>query len=127
MKRNILITNNPMIAELIKSDRVNILFFKNLSYFDMLNKVRDLVHVGHKLLTHPIVSSIKPDEMPYKTVLLTEKEDAVDIESLSLIDSAIEITSYFKDKPKRELTPQIDYDFRLIDYNLISGAINNIL
>ena len=33
----------------------------------------------------------------------------------------------FLDKPRRKLTKNIDEDFRLIDYELINGAIESIL
>jgi hypothetical protein len=33
--------------------------------------VRDKIHKGHKLLTHPLSGSIKPNESPYKSVLIS--------------------------------------------------------
>ena len=95
-------------------------------FMEVLCKVRDFVHLGYQLLTHPIVSSIKPYETPYKSVALS-KGSELDLYSLELIENAIELTKNFLDKPRRKLTKEIDEDFRLIDYKLVIGAIENIL
>ncbi|AGA66427.1 putative glycine reductase complex component GrdX [Brachyspira pilosicoli P43/6/78] len=95
-------------------------------FMEVLCKVRDFVHSGYQLLTHPIVSSIKPYETPYKSVALS-KGSELDLYSLELIENAIELTKNFLDKPRRKLTKEIDEDFRLIDYKLVIGAIENIL
>ena len=123
---NVLITNNPKIFEEFNSSNVKVEYFPDLDFMGILYKVRDYIHLGYKLLTHPIVSSIKPYETPYKSVILS-KDDNVDLYSLEVIENAIELTKNFLDKPKRKLTKEIDLDFRLIDYKLVVGAIESIL
>lgn len=123
---NVLITNNPKIFEELNSNNIKVEYFSDLDFMGILYKARDYVHLGYKLLTHPIVSSIKPYETPYKSVVLS-KDDAVDLYSLEVIENAIELTKNFLDKPKRKLTKEIDLDFRLIDYKLVVGAIESIL
>ena len=123
---NVLITNNPKIFEELNSNNIKVEYFSDLDFMGILYKARDYVHLGYKLLTHPIVSSIKPYETPYKSVVLS-KDDAVDLYSLEVIENTIELTKNFLDKPKRKLTKEIDLDFRLIDYKLVVGAIESIL
>ena len=123
---NVLITNNPKIFEELNSNNIKVEYFSDLDFMGILYKARDYVHLGYKLLTHPIVSSIKPYETPYKSVVLS-KDDTVDLYSLEVIENAIELTKNFLDKPKRKLTKEIDLDFRLIDYKLVVGAIESIL
>ena len=89
-------------------------------------KARDFIHLGYKLLTHPIVSSIKPYETPYKTIVLAYNNREIDLESIELIENSIELLKNFLDKPRRKLTKNIDEDFQLIDYKLISEAIESI-
>lgn len=122
----VVITNNPKIAEEVKSRNVEIIYMSDSDFMEVLYKVRDFIHLGYKLLTHPIVSSIKPYETPYKTVALSKGSD-LDLYSLELIENSIELTKNFLDKPRRKLTKEIDEDFKLIDYKLVIGAIENIL
>lgn len=93
----------------------------------ILYKARDYIHLYYKLLTHPIVSSIKPYETPYKSIALSNNNGELDLESLELIENSIALTNNFLDKPRRKLTETIDEDFKLIDYKLVSGAIESIL
>ena len=93
---------------------------------DTLKKVRDCIHIGHKLLTHPLMSSIKPNETPYRTICISiEILSKVDLQSLSIIEECIMTTQKFLNDFK---TPQwnekILLDFQLIDYDIIDHAIN---
>lgn len=122
----IVVTNNPKIFEQVRSKNAEIIYMSDSDFMEVLCKVRDFVHLGYQLLTHPIVSSIKPYETPYKSIALS-KGSELDLYSLELIENAIELTKNFLDKPRRKLTKEIDEDFRLIDYKLVIGAIENIL
>ena len=126
-KKNIIITNNPKILEEISSKNIEISYFEQADFMEILYKARDFIHLGYKLLTHPIVSSIKPYETPYKTIVLAYNNGEIDLESIELIENSIELLKNFLDKPRRKLTKNIDEDFRLIDYELINGAIESIL
>lgn len=100
------------------------------SIFTVLNKVRDEVHKGHVLLTHPLSGSIKPFETPYKSVLITCNGSSLDFSSLQWIEDAIlkaksfEQSDYFQG---RMLTEKIKKDFQLIDYHLILSGIASYL
>ena len=125
--KNIIITNNPKIAEEMTSKNIDVSYFEQADFMEILYKARDIIHLGYKLLTHPIVSSIKPYETPYKTIVLAYNNGEIDLESIELIENSIELSKNFLDKPRRKLTKSIDEDFRLIDYELINGAIESIL
>ena len=126
-KKNILITNNPKIFEEVNSNNIQIIYLPDLDFMGILYKARDYIHLCYKLLTHPIVSSIKPYETPYKSIVLSNNNGELDLESLELIENSIALTMNFLDKPRRKLTETIDEDFKLIDYKLVSGAIESIL
>ena len=125
-KKNIIITNNPKILEEISNKNIEISYFVQADFMEILYKARDIIHLGYKLLTHPIVSSIKPYETPYKTIVLAYNNGEIDLESIELIENSIELLKNFLDKPRRKLTKNIDEDFKLIDYKLISEAIESI-
>ena len=120
----IIVTNNPMSKEQFES-KYKVIFIEG-TMMDILKKVRDNIHVGHKLLTHPLMSSIKPNETPYRTICISkEKLSKVDLQSLSIIEESIMTTEKFLNDFK---TPQwnekILLDFQLIDSDLIDHAIN---
>ena len=125
-KKNIIITNNPKILEEISDKNIEISYFEQADFMEISYKARDFIHLGYKLLTHPIVSSIKPYETPYKTIVLAYNNGEIDLESIELIENSIELLKNFLDKPRRKLTKNIDEDFKLIDYKLISEAIESI-
>ena len=125
-KKNIIITNNPKILEEISSKNIEISYFEQADFMEISYKARDFIHLGYKLLTHPIVSSIKPYETPYKTIVLAYNNGEIDLESIELIENSIELLKNFLDNPRRKLTKNIDEDFKLIDYKLISEAIESI-
>lgn len=124
--KNIIITNNPKIVENINCKNIHIYYFEKADFMEILYKARDTIHLGYKLLTHPIVSSIKPYETPYKTIVLSNNKGELDLESIELIENSIELSKNFLDKPRRKLTKIIDEDFKLIDYELINASIESI-
>lgn len=122
--RMMVVTNNPMSKEGFSGR-----FFMNFidgSMIDVLKTVRDLVHQGHKVLTHPLMSSIKPNETPYRTVLMTQsKEESVDIDSLTIIENSISSTEKFiRDFNIPNWNESVLKDFQLIDFDLVYHAVN---
>ena len=78
-----IVTNNKLVKERFE-DKFNIIYIEdNHSYKPVLLKIRDLVHTGYKVLTHPLSGSVKPNETPYKSVIIEEGK-TLD-EDLSLI------------------------------------------
>ncbi len=119
-----ILTNNPMtVSEMGDSHDVR---FEDGDFIFILTKVRDFVHKGYKLLSHPLSGSVKPGETPYKSVMISANpEKQVDQSSLKLIENAIETAGKFKNKAElyRRYRPEVLQDFQLIDLGLImSGA-----
>ena len=120
----IIVTNNPMSKKQFESN-YEVVFFEG-TMMDILKKVRDNIHEGHKLLTHPLMSSIKPNETPYRTICISkEKLSNVDLQSLSIIEESIMSTEKFlNDFNTPQWNEKILQDFQLIDSDLIYHAIN---
>jgi len=109
------ISNNPLVREKI---RENLVFAD--TFGDVLTAARDMVHKGHKLITHPLSGSIKPGETPYKTIIMSGKTDILDTDSLRIIEECILTARKFINKNRQLNEKQIN-DFQLIDYTLIFG------
>ena len=76
-----LITNNPkFVKENFKNIEVEYL---DVSYLDVLKKVRDYVHDNWEIVTHPLYGSVKPNETIYRSVLIKKNEE-LDVPSVNL-------------------------------------------
>ena len=54
----LIVTNNPLVAECVPADYA--VDFENITYREILVKVRDLVYAGHRLYTHPLSRPSSP-------------------------------------------------------------------
>ncbi|MEG0308227.1 MAG: GrdX family protein [Clostridium sp.] len=119
-----IVTNNPMSKE--KFMGKYIVEFVEGPQLEVLKKVRNYIHKGNRLLTHPLMGSVKPNETPYRTVCVSLKvEDAVDFQSLEIIENSISTTEKFlNDFNTPNWSEKILADFQLIDSDLIDHAIN---
>lgn len=118
-----IITNNKRTYETL-GDKFDSEFVDG-GLLDVMLKVRDYIHKGHELLTHPLMGSVKPNETPYKSVAISLKpQAATDTNSVMLIENSIETTQRFLNiKPPRKWPESVLEDFSVIDYDLIKNAL----
>jgi len=121
----ILFTNNPQVKEYY-DDQMEVRFVDG-GLLDVLLHVRDTIHQGHQLLSHPLTGSVKPNETPFKSVLVTASSSSVDMEGLNLIEQSIGTTKKLLNDavPKNWVQSVLD-DFMLIDFNLIKSGIESM-
>lgn len=124
-----IITNNQMC--LVKyGDQIQVEYLDGQSYMDVLVKVRDYIQNGWCLETHPMTGSLKPNQTPYKSVMVSDRP--VDKEEFYQQEITIEngITACRKFQLIRKTPdwPQnLLEDFQAVDLSLIEGAIQKIL
>lgn len=118
-----IVTNNDKVYKKFKDDYS--IYYKECSFREILFYIRDRIHEGHLLLTHPLSSSIKPNETPYKSVLISDDIKELDYKSLMIIENAIMTYDKFKkDKDFTvELTDRIIDDFKMVDLSIIENAV----
>lgn len=122
LDRCILVTNNDRAAERwgVSVSEVFLL----CSYEEVLIKARDLIHTNHKLLTHPQASSLKPNQTPYRTILLYKEGGKDNADDVCLIENAIEAFEKWnaiKKAPKCH--EKIADDYKTIDISMIENVI----
>lgn len=121
MKKNyMIITNNPLVPQKLNDEYT--VAYMDISYEDVLREVRDRIHEGHRLLSHPLSGSVKPNETPYKSVMITGRKGAVDAESLTIIENAVQACRKFVFKSDK-YKPEVYEDFQLIDWTLLESAV----
>lgn len=120
MNKFVIITNNPLVRDELGQDYP--VDYQDISYVEILKKVRDRVYEGHELLTHPLSGSVKPKETPYKSVMISEDIRGLDRESMQIIERAVQVCDKFRDRSD-EYAPEVFEDFRIVDLTLISSAL----
>ena len=119
-----LFTNNPVIKNEIVNNSIEFVFISGTS-LDVLKSARDLVHLGAKLVTHPLYGNLRPYQQPYRTILVTKK-GGIDLESLSLMERAIEVYQSCIDrliKPE-DLPEYLRDDYAFIDFELMRESFS---
>ena len=64
-----IVTNNRLCRDKYGS-QVEMDYLENGSYLDVLLKVKDYIQKGWCLETHPMTGSLKPNQTPYKSVMI---------------------------------------------------------
>lgn len=121
----IIVTNNADVK--YKYEDEHTIEFVDGLLLDVLVVVRDKIHEGHKLLTHPLSGSIKPNETPYKSIIITYAKGELDHDSAILISSSIEtVQKFINIKSPKKWSEDILEDFREIDLTLIESGIKSM-
>ena len=114
------LTNNPLVRDTLKDKKEVI--YKEISYEDVLREARDRVYRGYRLLSHPLSGSLKPNETPYKSIMIGNRKEEIDAQSVRIIESAIESCRKFVFKSDK-YKPEVYKDFQLIDWTLLESAM----
>ena len=129
MEMYLLVTNNRLCFEKYR-DRVRVDYLEDGSYLDVLVRARDYVQKGSRIETHPMAGSIKPNQTPFRSVLLSDRKmdgDEVIEKELMIEDAVLMTKKFLSDRPVRKWDESIVNDFRQVDLELISGAIDRIV
>ncbi|HKL41152.1 MAG TPA: GrdX family protein [Clostridia bacterium] len=124
MGKFMIITNNKLVLDNFKNESTQYL---EKDLLDIMKYVRNKIHFGHRLLSHPLAGSIKPNETPYKSILISQKKEKnLNYDSLKIIEDSIQMTeSLIRNKKMRKWPDRILKDFSLIDNDLIRSAIES--
>jgi len=113
----IIFTNNPYVIK--HHDEIS--RFLDTDVNGVFVSVRDVVHQGARLITHPLSGSIKPNESPYKSIMVDLAKGSLDFKSLQIVEDAIKTLEKLP-KNNRNFTEKILDDFKVIDLDLINSA-----
>lgn len=114
---NLIITNNPAVAKI-----KDIVLFVDGSAEETLIKVRDLVHEGYELISHPLAASLRMMFSPFRSVILGKKSDKVDTFSAEIIEESI--IKFKRHMESRKIDTDNNDDYKMIDLILLEAAIH---
>ena len=120
-----LLTNNDRVTDKF-GDTIKCILCK--SYEDVMIRTRDLVYTGHKLLTHPQASSLKPNQTLYRSIIIYPKEHEDNTEDIMLIEKCVETFRQWQDiaKSPESYPESVANDFKTIDLSIIENVIPRI-
>jgi len=116
-----IITNNPLVKQIL-SDYYTVEYYE-ITYREILVKVRDLVYANYELLTHPMAGSVKPNETPYKSLVVGTEPKEFNMEHCDLMMNAMITFDKFRVLDRHYSDYHLQ-DFQLIDYTLLCGALD---
>ena len=114
-----ILTNNPLAAEKYPGTAV---FMESASVEGIFISARDKIHIGAKIINHPLAGSVKPNESPFKSLVLSLDLGPADMDSLALIEGALAVLKKLPQKNRRYGQRVLD-DFMTIDMDLLDSAI----
>lgn len=116
-----IITNNPLVYEKYQH-KYGVRMIES-EYGQLLIKVRDLVHSGWRIHTHPMAGSIKPNETPYRSIVIGNGS-GLDCQSLELIENSIKVyQGFIRDNTTPKWNSRILDDFRVLDLCILESAL----
>lgn len=119
----LIITNNTEVERLYK-DRFPIKLNEG-SYYDVLLEVRNFLHQGYELITHPLMGSVKPNETPYRSIII-KQASGIDLQSVEIIESSIQTYEKFERMQKSpKWSQRILEDFQFVDLRLFESSLDS--
>lgn len=119
----LIITNNPKVNIEFKN-KEQVAYYPEADQMEILIKARDYIHLGAKLIMHPMPGRIKPHETPYKSIYIEENCGKIDINSLIIIEDSIAETKKFLDpRIQKKYKDFLLSDLQYIDFLLLSAGV----
>lgn len=133
----IIITNNPKVfaefSAIGDREKTNLTvdYRKLADQEEILLAARDLIHIGGRLIIHPMMGRIKPHETPYKSVFLEmpdEKKNpggtGTDFMSVTIIEDSIsETRKLLNNTFRKKYDDTMLEDLQYLDLLLIKSGI----
>ncbi|WP_300283017.1 GrdX family protein [Peptacetobacter sp.] len=117
----IIVTNNDKVLRKYQNS-IKIKFVE--SYEEVLITTRNFIFDRHRLLTHPQASSLKPNQTPFRSIIVYPSDNSNNLDDVMMIEKAIEVFEKFrkiKEIPKYE--DKIADDYKTIDLSIIDNVI----
>jgi len=122
MPYSIIVSNNPTLEQ-----RATDISLTSPDILAVLETVRDYVHLGHHLLTHPFAGSVKPNENPFRSVVITYENFGVDYQSVQLVEGCLSVARrMLTERPLRVYAPSALDDLAVIDKSLLAAGLESL-
>ena len=124
-----IVTNNSLCRDKYQ-ELIPVDFLEGKGYMDVLLAVRDYIQKGWRLETHPMTGSLKPNQTPYKSIMVSDlprEQEEFYSQEMTIENSILSCRKFLEIKQTPNWTEEIRKDFMLVDLSLIEGAIQKVL
>jgi len=120
----LIISNNPLVDTI---NNISIIQVEGSS-IQVLSAAMNHAAEGYHLLSHPLASSVKPNQNPYRSVLLAKKMGAVDLSSLKILHLAlIKTEEILHESWACDQCSRYADDYQFLDYSLMKNAVESMI
>lgn len=124
-----IITNNILCRDKYQ-ELLPVEYLEGKGYMDVLLTVRDYIQKGWRLETHPMTGSLKPNQTPYKSIMVSDlprEQEEFYSQEMTIENSILSCRKFLEIKQTPNWTEEIRKDFMIVDLSLIEGAIQKVL
>ena len=124
-----IVTNNSLCRDKYQ-ELIPVDFLEGKGYMDVLLAVRDYIQKGWRLETHPMTGSLKPNQTPYKSIMVSDlplDQEEFYSQEMTIENSILSCRKFLEIKQTPNWTEEIRKDFMIVDLSLIEGAIQKVL
>lgn len=126
-----IITNNCLVKDRYSSglDNLKVEYLECGTSLDVLIRVRDSIHGGSHLETHPMSGSVKPNQNPYKTVVVSDhRTEGTELQEFVTVmeNCIITFQNFLRDRSLPDWSDKLQEDFRIVDLSLIESAVSRL-
>jgi hypothetical protein len=119
----LVITNNPLVEKQINLEN----YWIEGDCEEVIKQTYNRVSIGHLLVSHPLAGSIKPNQNPYKSILISKVPGEIDMVGLRLIENCLRKTEELMvNKNEIDLKTRYENDLQLADQSLLLSALQSI-
>ncbi len=115
----LIVTNNS----LVKEEFDNCLFIEG-DFLDVLIKVRNLIHGGNQLVSHPLGASVRVLFSPYRSIIVGEENKEINNFYIETIENSI--INYKKHMSDRKIDKRNSYSYALVDRELLKSTLKEL-
>ena len=123
-----IVTNNSLCRDKYQ-ELIPVDFLEGKGYMDVLLAVRDYIQKGWRLETHPMTGSLKPNQTPYKSIMVSDlprEQEEFYSQEMTIENSILSCRKFLEIKQTPNWTEEIRKDFMIVDLSLIEGAIQKV-
>jgi hypothetical protein len=115
--KEMIITNNPLVAEKYE----NVIWTEG-TVEKTLIIVRDFIHRGYELVSHPLAASLRMLFSPYRSIIISNKKAKLNFEHAQIIEDSI--LKYKNHMDLRKTDEETRDDYKKIDLLLLEAALS---
>lgn len=114
----VIITNNPLVNNIPNASVARI----DGSCLDVFAQVLNCLAQGHRLISHPLAGSIKPNQNPFKSVLISLQTGTVNRQEVAAVHRALCMAEDMAVDPYRYR--EAAGDLQMIDKEILEQALS---